>query len=89
MRKKILYVFGVMCLVTFINTISCTKCGDTTIYRVGDIHISQIGAQYNANNQPPDKLYYYKIYSDSIYYSFYAIYMEPIMYANATIHQKK
>jgi len=77
MRKKILLVFGVMSLITIIGIVSCTKCGDTTVYKVVDLYLKQTGVQFNGGNQHPDRLYYYNIYKDSIYYSFYGIYIEP------------
>jgi hypothetical protein len=39
--------------------------------------MKQTGVQFIANNQSPDRLYYFDIFHDSIYYSFYGIYMEP------------
>jgi len=77
MKKKLLILFGLLSLITIINTISCTKCGDSTVYKVVDVYLKQTGVQFNANNQSPDRLYYFDIFHDTIYYSFYGIYMEP------------
>jgi len=77
MQKKILYVFGIMILITIVGIVSCTKCGDSTVYKVVDLYMEQTGVQFNGNNQTPDRLYYYDIYKDSVYYSFYGIYIEP------------
>ena len=86
MRKKILFVFGVMSLITIIGIVSCAKCGDNTVYKVVDLYVYTTGVQYNP--QDPVKLYYWNIYSDTIYYSFFGIYIEPEIEAYASVSER-
>jgi len=86
MKKKLLILFGLLSLITIINTISCTKCGDNTVYKVTDLFFEQTGVQFNSNNQHPDRLYFYDIRRDTLYYSFYGVFIEPRMQARALIN---
>ena len=77
MKKKLLILFGIFSLITTINTISCTKCEGGGTQKVVDLFIKMTGAQYSP--QDPDKMMYFNITNDTIYYSFLGILIQPEM----------
>ncbi|MCK5857123.1 MAG: hypothetical protein KAG64_06510 [Bacteroidales bacterium] len=87
MKKKIATIFLLLSLMSIIGIISCSKCDNATVYEVVDIYFDPTGVQYNGNNLTPDRLYFFDIYHDTIYYSFYGIYMEPDLRATASLEK--
>ena len=77
MKKKLLILFGLFSLITIINTISCTKCEGGGTKKVIDIRAVMTGAQYSP--QDPNKMMYFDITNDTIYYSFLGIIIQPEM----------
>ena len=81
MTKRLMIIFALMISLTIASIISCDKCGDNKLYKVVDLYVEITGAQYNA--QDPVKVSYFNISNDSIYYSFFGIFIHPDLEAYA------
>ncbi len=76
MKIKVTIVFIVFFISSILLTESCRKCEGSQVYKVVGLNFHVTGAQYDANSEP--KMYYFDIYNDSIFFSFYGILLEPV-----------